>query len=156
MRTNQSVRAGGLLGALAACMVLGGAAQAQVATERPGSILVFPKVVRDAERDTIIHITNTGNMVNNLRCFYVTGNTCRCTDFEVSLTRQQPTHWRASTGRFVTLSDPFGSDGAGLDPGLIPPVPMDFEGALVCAEVNSDGMPVAQNKLKGEASILAL
>ena len=43
------------------------------------------------------------------------------------------------------MGDPFGSDGAGYDPGLIPPVQVGFEGALICVEVDANGLPFLQN-----------
>lgn len=154
MRAIQSARAIGLAGVLGACLFLAGAAHAASDTERQGSILIFAKVVNDGQRDTVIQMTNTGNMVNRARCFYLNGSNCRVTDFDISLTKQQPTQWRASTGRPVNLLDPFASPGAGIDPGAVPPVPQGFAGALVCAEVNEDGTPVPMNKLKGEATLL--
>ena len=154
MRAIQSARAISLAGVLGACMLFAGAAHAASDTERQGSILIFAKVVNDSQRDTVIQITNTGNMANRARCFYLNGDTCRITDFDIVLTKQQPTHWRASTGRKVNLLDEFGSDGAGLDPGSIPGVPEGVAGALVCGEVNTDGEPVPMNKLKGEATLV--
>lgn len=163
MRTIQGVRAGWLLAVLGACVLGVGAAGAAVgpaSSERPGSILIFPKVVRDGSRDTIIQITNSGNSTNNVRCFYIDGRPgfgklprCSETDFDLALTKQQPTHWAASTGRRVDPSDIFGSAGAGLDPGLVPPLSVGFEGALVCVEVADTGEPLGQNKLRGEATI---
>jgi len=162
MGTIQRVRTGWVLGALGACVLLGGAAHAQqIASERPGSILMFPKVVFDGARDTVIQITNTSNMPNYLRCFYLDGAlgpdgrplwTVR--DFELTLTRQQPTHWRASQGRKIDIMSPFGSEEAGLDPGLVPSVPVGFTGALICAEVTPDFLlPLGRNAVKGEATI---
>jgi len=146
------VRAFRLLGVMAAVMAFATAAHADNSVERPGSILIFPKVVRNATRDTVIQITNTGNMLNEVSCFYVTAGSCAVTDFTLTLTRQQPIHWRAGTGRTVDLLDDFASDGSGLDPGPIPAVSSTFEGGLICVETD-DGVPVAQNKLKGEAGI---
>lgn len=160
MRTIQGARASWLVGALGACLLTAGAARADIATERPGSILIFPKVVRDGTRDTAIQISNTGNMVNCARCFYLDaqasengGPICEETDFQICLTKQQPTVWDVDEGRKVYPFDEFGQYGSGLDPGLIPPAPQGFTGALICVEVDSNGVPVAQNKLKGEATI---
>lgn len=152
MRAKYGVPARGLLSAFVALLAVASAASADTSSERPGSILIFPKVVVSATRDTVIQIANTGNMVNELRCFYLDGSSCVVNDFELSLTKQQPTHWRASSGRRVNPLDNFGSDGSGLDPGVIPGVGPDFAGALVCVET-TDGEPVTQNKLKGEASL---
>ena len=152
MRAMHGARAIRLLGLVAAFAAFAGAANADTSVERPGSILIFPKVVSNGTRDTVIQVTNTGNMLNEVSCFYVDGDSCTVTDFELTLTRQQPIHWRVSAGRPVNPLDDFGTDGSGLDPGLIPPLGANFEGGLVCVETD-DGAPVAQNKLKGEASL---
>lgn len=151
MRAIQLARAAAVLAALGVCTVAASEASAGVDGDRPGSILIFPKVVSSATRDTTIRISNTGNLTNEIRCFYLNGETCGSIDFDLTLTKQQPTHWELSTGRSVNLLDAFASPGAGLDPGLIPASP-EFEGSLVCVEVVDD-VPVAQNKLKGEAII---
>ena len=63
------------IGLLAVVLVggLASSAVADVVTERSGSILVFPKVVADGSRDTIIQITNTSNSMVHAHCFYVNG-----------------------------------------------------------------------------------
>ncbi len=151
MRAKRIALTTALLGAFAVCTLAASVASAGVDHDRPGSILIFPKVVSSATRDTTIRISNTGNMTNQVRCFYLDGDTCGTIDFDLSLTKQQPTQWDVSNGRTVNLLDSFGSSGAGLDPGLIP-AQGDFEGSVVCVEVVDD-VPVAQNKLKGEAII---
>jgi hypothetical protein len=146
-----------------------------VSTERSGSIIVFPKVVWDGTRDTIIQIANTGNNLLHARCFYVNAaplnplfppgptNPAQCneTDFDVWLTRQQPTHWVASEGRTGFVSG-FGSGNSGGDlmnesggfsPGLIPPVTLGFIGELKCVQVDASDAPLRTNALKGEATI---
>lgn len=135
--------------------------KAQTSTDNPGSILFLPNIVRNSTTDTIIQISNTGNTVNVAHCFYLSSSSgpaiaCGETDFDIVLTRQQPTQWRASTGRSFNFNDPFGSPGNGYDPGLIPPLPNGFAGALVCYEIMPDGSvtPLAQNRLKGEATLL--
>src|SRR5438552_2103638 len=73
-----------------------------VSTEKSGSIIVFPKVVWDGTRDTIITISSTQNPMVHAVCFYINGaipGQCQATDFEIWLTKQQPTHWVASEGR---------------------------------------------------------
>jgi hypothetical protein len=75
------------------------------------------------------------------------------TDFHIWLTRQQPTHWVASQGRRTDIFDSFGSDGSGLDPGLVPPVPFGFRGELKCIQVDDSGVPYRGNNLKGEATL---
>lgn len=144
-------------------------ARADVTSEKAASVLVFPKVVANASEDTVILITNTSNQFIQAHCNYidarlfdiVTGRPCErpsvtCqplwqeTDFDIWLTRQQPTHWSVANGRRVDLTDGFGNDGSGFDPGHIPPKP-DFEGELKCVEVTASGEPVAGNHLRGNA-----
>jgi len=140
--------------------MLSGSAWAQVSTERPGSILIFPKVVRTANLDTRIQISNTYAMINSIRCFYIDSQVsqgaplCTHTDFDLRLTKQQPTQWLVSTGRPVRSNDPFGSPNSGLDPGVIPPVASGFTGALICVEVGGDGLPTGLSKLTGSATIV--
>ncbi len=149
-------------------------ASADVTTEQPGSILVWPKVVWDGNRDTIIQLTNTGNPPVHAHCFYVNAapSVRPCdppsstnpaqwleTDFDLWLTKQQPTHWVVSSGRTtdfqatvdMELVNP--AEATGFDPGLIPPVPLCFQGELKCIETDDAGGPTPGNKLKGEATI---
>ncbi|MBX3026035.1 hypothetical protein KF840_14095 [bacterium] len=160
----KGVRASLMASILAGAALATGVAQAQgVSTERPGSILIFPKVVNESA-DTIIQITNTTNSLTYAHCFYVNGDTFngqplwQVTDFELALTRQQPTHWAASRGRAVNPLDnaPPGQSGAGLDPGLVPPVVPGFTGFLTCVETTADGTPVSGNSLIGTAVIGAI
>lgn len=165
----------GLCGVLVSVLALASVTRAEVSTDVSGSVLVFPKVVygpfnsdsaRDPSliRDTVIQIANTSNNMVHAHCFYVNAEVVngaslwQITDFSIWLTRQQPTHWVASEGRAVDFSDNVegGSthtvyDGAGLDPGAIPPVPEGFEGELKCVEVDASDTPFAGNNLKGEA-----
>ncbi len=164
-----------LSGLCGLALVLGsvaGSAYADVTVEKGASILIFPRVVSNGRFDTVIQIANTGNSPVYAQCYYVNGSLqstitgapctipsaacmpiCQETDFIISLTKQQPTHWLASTGRRVDLRAAFGSDGAGFPPGLVPPVPDDFEGELKCVEVMPDGSPITGNHLKGEATV---
>lgn len=164
-------------------------ARAESTTERSASILIFPKIVYDGSRDTIIQISNTSNSMVHAHCFYVDATPIclgsgdclagTCTgpcqpqwqevDFSIWLTKQQPTHWSVSVGRVTNPADPqcdFGDpqhgippnydcDGAGLDPGRIPPVSsFPFQGELRCIEVDQSGAPISGNHLKGEATIV--
>ena len=122
-------------------------------TEQSGSVVVYPKVIWDGYRDTVIQIANTGNMPVSAHCFYVDAGISGQwieTDFYLYLTRQQPTHWVVSKGRRVGWDD-FESDGAGFDPGLVPPVRIGFQGELKCVQVDSNEVPLRANQLKGEA-----
>jgi hypothetical protein len=118
-------------GVLLAILVYGSQARADVFTDQPGSIVVFPKVVADGTRDTVIHMANTSNMPAQAHCFYVNAlgfcsvtvsDSCRAntdcpvgefcqpiweeTDFDLFLTAQQPTQWRVSTGRITDITFP--------------------------------------------------
>ena len=192
---------------LAATALWGTQAQAAVSSDKPGSVVLWPKVIADGTRDTLITLSNTRNEQAYAHCEYVqalgicavTGTFCSvpdaapgspgsceavpgnvCTqqwqsaDFDVVLTRQQPTIWRVSTGR---VDNPFlPADGA-CDlvlpanpgdairqscPGLfligqVPPAPdQPFRGQLTCIQVAMDGTAIGSNGLKGEATIETL
>jgi len=142
-------------------------ARADVSTEESGSILIFPKVLNDGTRDTVIQISNTGNTLVHAHCFYTDARPVNPNlppgqnnppvwqeiDFFIWLTRQQPTHWQVSKGRPVNPGDGLFAYNSGIDPGLVPPVGLGFVGELVCVEVGNDGLPVSGNKLKGEATL---
>ncbi len=142
-------------------------AAADVTTEQGGSILVWPKVIWDGSRDTLIQVSNMSNAMIHAHCVYINGapenpnlpvsdrNPVQWseTDFDIWLSKQQPTHWTVSGGRRVTSLDPFGTDGSGLDPGVVPPLPSGFTGELKCIQVDDSGVPTAGNKLKGEATL---
>jgi hypothetical protein len=117
-----------MLGVLLLC---GTQAGAEVTTDQAGSIVIYPKVIADGTRDTLIQLTNTSNMPRFVHCLYVNaastctgtspgvlcednddceeGQTCvqdwQETNFGLVLTRQQPTIWRVSTGRLLNLGD---------------------------------------------------
>jgi hypothetical protein len=160
----------GLCGVAVALGLLAVSAHADVTTERGASILAFPKVLANGDADTLIQIANTSNSMVHARCFYVnaapnpfTGAPLwQVTDFSIWLTKQQPTHWQVSTGRFVDPTDqcivsghiePWLCANAGIDPGAVPPVPDNFEGELKCVEVDVSDSPIGGNHLKGEATI---
>ena len=127
----------------------------------------------DGTSDTIIQITNISNNMVHARCFYVNAAPdpvthvpiWQVTDFVIWLTKQQPTHWQVSEGRFEDPTDncdlnsknQFVPDSdcanAGIDPGAIPPVPENFIGELKCVEVDVSETPIGGNHLKGEATI---
>jgi len=161
----------GLCGVLAGVFLFASATRAEVTTDLSGSIVVYPKVIWTGntaspnDRDTVIQLSNTSNQLVHVHCFYVNAQPLnpslppgpfnprrwQVTDFQLWLTRQQPTHWVASRGRAVNPGDGFGNDGSGLDPGAVPPVPPGFEGELKCVQVETSGAPFGGNALKGEA-----
>ena len=190
------------LGVVLAAMVLSGSqAGADVTSDRPGSVTIWPKVIADGSRDTLITLTNTRNEEAFAHCEYVNGigicsvSGAYCTlpsstavaafpacpggpadvcnfdipeawqtlDFDVILTKQQPTIWRVSTGR---RDDPLQFPDAECEPdgtsqncpgfflvGLVPPPPQPFAGELRCVQVARDGSALTANGLKGEATI---
>ncbi len=146
---------------LLACAVSCGAAAAQPTVDAQASILVFPEVIADGQRDTVVQLTNGGNSMVHALCFYVNGAGGQCGQlaFDLSLARQQPTHWVVSRGRANDPNDPLCTpddgdcDGAGIDPGTVPPAPQMFRGELVCIEVDASGSPLSGNHLRGEATL---
>jgi hypothetical protein len=159
MSTVKGLRAGRVALVLIGTILAAGtvSAQERFTTEQPSSVLIYPKVINTTQ-DTIIQITNTTNLLTQAHCFYVNGQffngqaLWQVTDFEITLTRQQPTHWSVRQGRAV---NPFDAQTptAGIDPGLVPPVPPGFTGYLTCVEVDAGGSPVSSNSLKGEATV---
>jgi hypothetical protein len=129
-----------------------GQARADVTSDTPGSIVIYPKVIADGTRDTLIQLTNTSNMGTSVHCFYLDGTSippCRNDDFFVDLTPQQPIFWRASTGRRPDDGTP------GLFLGLVPRR-INFQGELKCVQVDSSGVPIGGNAFKGEALLETL
>jgi len=146
----------GACGIVAAVGMVAASAHADVTTEKGSSILVFPKVRANANYDTVIEITNTGNSMVHAQCYYVNDlQEWSKIDFNIWLTKQQPTHWVVSTGRRFDPTCGFGEDCSGFAPGLVPPVP-DFEGELKCVEVTESGEPITGNHLKGIATLVAV
>jgi hypothetical protein len=189
----------GLVLVLALFSLISRPAAADVASDRAGSIVIFPKVIADGTRDTLIALSNTYTTTQYVHCFYVNaGGTCQfnpteqCAvdsdcplwetanehcipfwqedDFDLQLTKQQPTIWRASTGRVVDATDPVGGSCTnvsvsgtdrqtcpGIDPGNIIPAPAQpFRGELKCILVDASGAAANGNHLKGEAIIETL
>ncbi len=200
------------LGVLLAALILNvGQARADVTTDMPGSVVIYPKIVSDGTRDTLVTLSTTSNLQTYVHCFYVNGTgrcaqngvetaqacnldqdcaagqtcarSCNSQDFDLILTAQQPTMWRASTGRYASM-DPscrvgqpcqcqtvqVGPNPSPTDPQACPgletgvqgtrwtplPVGTDFVGELKCVQVQQDGdTPFAGNQLKGEALIEA-
>lgn len=156
MRTgNWNAILSGACSVLAAVGIVAGSAHADVTTETGSSILIFPKVRADANFDTVIEITNTGNSMVHAQCYYVNDlQDWSKIDFNIWLTKQQPTHWVVSSGRRFDPTCGFGESCSGFAPGLVPPVP-DFEGELKCVEVTESGEPITGNHLKGVATLVA-
>ncbi len=123
------MRVGRCLSALVAGVVLvvGNRVPAEVSSDQPAAIVVFPKLIADSVNhiDTLIRLTNTSTSPLTLHCFFVdatprcvngTGNCAarvgqegRCTgdcvedhwsetDFRIILTGRQPIGWRISQG----------------------------------------------------------
>ncbi len=167
---------GVLLAVLAACL---GQARADVTSDTPGAIVIFPKVIADGTRDTLIQLTNTSNMATSAHCwtFNATGGPlpCQPDNFFVDLTPQQPIYWRASTGRFTgerrctagnhrictsnadCIDPPAGTCEAtpGFFIGNVKPL-INFRGELKCVQVDASGVPMMGNSLKGEALLETL
>jgi len=162
---------------LVAVVVSAGAARADIASDQSGTLIIFPKVIADASRDTWIQIANTSNSGVLAHCFYInaagacsnTGDfcsvdsdcppvvdappqacvhVCREHNFDIQLTSQQPTIWPVSIGRtFYSLP--------GSPPAVsIPAPPQPFVGELKCIQVDRSGAPTPGNALKGEAMIV--
>lgn len=153
----------------------------KVATDRPASVLVFPKIVVDPTTgtDTVVHLVNTGGSPVTVRCSYLNANghcsdtqaVCRTsadcpgstciagwseTDFRVTLTRFQPISWNASRGLSSLPCDILSSQPCQeRSDGRIPPVAEEpFLGELKCIQVDDADAPVDFNELVGEATTI--
>lgn len=145
----------GACSVMAAVGIVAASAHADVTTETGSSILIFPKVRADANFDTVIEITNTGNSMVHAHCYYVNDLLdWSKIDFNIWLTKQQPTQWVVSSGRRFDPSCGFGEPCSGFAPGLVPPLP-EFEGELKCVQVTESGEPFTGNHLKGVATLVA-
>lgn len=133
-------------------------AGAEVSTDEPGAMLVFPKVVVDQTQDTIIQISNATGSALFARCFYINGAVdpqtslpgWAVTDFQIKLTRLQPTIWVASQGLPIVPPD----RPPELYAGPVPPLGVVFTGELRCVVVNDSETPISRNALTGEATII--
>ena len=148
----------------------------QATTSQGASVLVFPRIVVDGTWETTIQIGNGANRPVYAHCYYVNGALAipgqppgpanpplwTAIDFPIALVKQQPTHWVASRGRLADHVDPVcgptpdDCDGAGFDPGLVPPVPAGFTGELRCIEDDASGAPWSGNALYGVATLTHL
>src|SRR5262245_39631102 len=131
-----------LLGAAAAVgLALSPMAQAAEYSDTGSAVLVWPKIIVDDSRDTVVTITNQAPLPAAAHCFYINGNP-RCDNtgavcdsrldceedgvfgncqpgwieinFDIILTRDQPLAWSARRG----LST--GSSGESLEDGKVP------------------------------------
>jgi hypothetical protein len=140
------------------------AGAADVSVDEGGAILMYPKVLNAGGRDTLIQMTNSGNTLLHVHCYYTDARLqnpslpaspqnrpiWQSVNFFLWLTRQQPTAWTVSRGRSLNPSD--GS--LGIDPGSVPAVSSGFTGELTCVEVDSSGNPIGANRLHGEATLM--
>jgi hypothetical protein len=131
--------------------------KAEVSTDQPGAILIFPKVASDETQDTIIQVSNAAGAQVFARCFYINGAQGEngqplwsVRDFQIGLTRQQPAVWVASEGLPSQPPD----RPKELYPGTIPPVDAGFIGELRCIVVDDNETPTSRNVLTGEATVI--
>lgn len=171
------------LGVLLAAMTIAGYARADVTTDEAGSIVIFPKVIADASRDTLIQLSNTSNSRQYVTCFYVDTSTaspgtcsgsnppnqdcsvdgdaaCFATDngFCVRCNVEnypiQLTPQQPTVWR-VSAGRRDTDMTAGFFFGNIPGHPL-FRGEIKCFQTDADGAPTGGNALKGEATIETL
>jgi hypothetical protein len=127
-------------------------AAAQPDIVRSASILLAPRIVTDDDRDTMIEIANVSFSMVSARCLYLDGSTGLEVSFDLMLARQNSARWTASEG----LLCPDGSVECNFAPGLIPPLPVPFSGALVCIEVDASGATLSGNHFILSTTILDL
>jgi len=130
---------------------------AEVTTDQPGAILIFPDIVSDQVQDSIIQVSNAAGAQVFAHCFYINGATDEndqplwsVRDFQITLTRQQPTVWVAGDGLPTQPPD----RPPDLYPGPIPPTGNGFTGELRCVVVDDNETPTSRNVLTGEVTII--
>ena len=162
------------LGVLLAGLVTAPGARGDVTSDESGTLIIFPKVVSDGSRDTLIQLSNRTNSFVHVHCFYInasgscsltTGQSCEidadcptneqcirqcnATNFELALTAQQPVQWRVSTGRLTTIPS------APCRPGQNCQCTVDPSGQLVCpgmliGQDNASFVPPVGTQFLGE------
>jgi hypothetical protein len=155
---------------LGACLLGGTLATptAQGTSDHPAALLLFPKVIADGTRDTIIQIVNSSDQSSTARCVYLNAAlqnpasppgpsnppVWQATPFALPFKQQQPLSWVLSQGHVA-----FGAIGHGtvqINPccGEVPAVTMPFQGELLCVVTDSTGHPTANaGNLLGTATI---
>lgn len=136
-----------LTGILVATLTVAGSAGAQVTTEHPASVLLYPKIVADTSGDSIVQIASLAQNRVYAFCTYVDGTSWQATSFDLTLDAHQPLQWTAARGRAATSAG---------DPNDVPAAPANFRGELLCVQVDGAGAPFGGNQLVGEATIAAL
>src|SRR5262245_58405900 len=162
-----------LLGAAAAVgLALSPMAQAATYSDTSAAVLVWPRIIVDDERDTVVQLTNQSSQPAAAHCFYINGNT-RCDNtgavcesrfdceedgvfgscqpgwieinFDVILTRDQPLAWSAARG----LAS--GVPGESLEDGKVP-CPGGFADPCIPPETNAGTRvpPVGESPFVGE------
>src|SRR5262249_30289922 len=63
------------LGVLLAAVIGARYAPGGVTTDEPGAIVIFPKVISDSSRDTLIQLTNASTSTQHVTCVYVDTST---------------------------------------------------------------------------------
>jgi hypothetical protein len=167
------------LGVLLVAVMIAGYARADVTTDEPGSIVIFPKVIADSTRDTLIQLTNTSTSSQHVHCVYVdtstaspgtcsgttpaaqscnsdeecfandNGTCVRCQPFDFDISL---TPLQPTVWRVSTGRDEADQEG-GIFIGKVPAHPL-FLGELKCFQTDVDGVPIGGNALKGEATLV--
>ncbi len=136
-------------------------------TSQKGSLLIFPLIDVTDGRDTLIRITNDFTRAVTLKCYYQATDSSDYrvkyrNDFTFDLTRTQPAHWWARTGRSagyarsgftlrpfanLTYAGPAGIDGTVS-------VKKIERGELKCWAMSEDlQTPISHNHLTGTATV---
>lgn len=150
-------------GILAACLLgsLFATPTAQGTSDSPAALLVFPKIIADGSRDTIIQIVNSSDQPTTARCVYWSSSSnppvWHATPFALPFTTggsapkgQNPRSWVLSQGH-VSIGG-----AVQINPccGEVPAVAQPFQGALLCVVTDSTGHPVSNaSNLLGTATI---
>jgi hypothetical protein len=167
---------------LVALVAFVGHARADITSDQSGSLIIFPKVIADGSRDTVIQIANTSNSLVTAHCFYVNAaGACEVTGSFCDVDENCPLRRPPATGNEACVhvcreadfrirltpqqptiwqasSGRVGDFSDGYPPGIgtvaVPPTGPNFVGELKCVQVDRSETPSTGNALKGEAMIV--
>lgn len=136
-------------------------------TSQKGSLLIFPLIDITDGRDTLIRIANDHNRSVTIKCYYQATDPANYrikyrNDFSFDLTKTQPAHWWASTGRSTGAARtgfivrPFGiltQAGPAAADGTVQAKSVQ-RGELKCWAMSDDlQTPILHNHLIGTAAV---
>ena len=128
------------------------AAQNVANTNQKGSLLVWPLITVEPNRDTFIEISNDAYRTIHIECYYVNEQKGRV-DFDFDLTSKQTASWSVATLASDQVTPPPFPNTPGSPPYTAPGTSV-YRGLLACFATNPGrSFQVAWNELTGTAVV---